>query len=88
MFAVVIANTDRAKEFFALSNVKVGSAYFVLKPEIIGSWAGLRMVSTCEPLLATNMIQNPYLPTSLPSSVSDIILTSSCYLIIILFNLT
>ena len=63
MFALVVENTDRDKEFFALSNVKVGSAYLILKPEIIGSWAGLRMVSTCEPLLATNVIQKPYLFT-------------------------
>jgi hypothetical protein len=70
IFALIVNNVVREKEFLAISNVKIGCAYYVLKPKIIGEWAGIRVIQTCEPLLLTTMVQSPFLPSPFPTSVS------------------
>jgi hypothetical protein len=70
IFALIVGNVVREKDFFALPNVKIGCAYYILKSKVIGEWAGIRVLQTCEPLLLTTMVQSAFLPSPFPSSVS------------------
>jgi hypothetical protein len=49
VFAVVFNMED--KTIFGLSRMTIGSGIVIVKPQLEGEWAGIRIVSTPEPWL-------------------------------------
>ena len=69
MFAVLIDVSDKDRTFFTLSDIRVGISYFVVKPAVAGNWADIRVLTTTEPMLRTNVEINDCFSEPLPKSV-------------------
>lgn len=57
------------KNNFLLSPITVGAGTMVIKPQLIGEWAGMRLVSTLEPLLPFQTNWSEFIPTPFPDNV-------------------
>ena len=69
MFAVIY--NAGGKDIFASSNIIVGHAYIVVKPQLDGEWNNLRILKTGEPLLPeSSFIIHPYFELPFPTVVS------------------
>jgi len=56
---------------FNLSPVVVGGGIIVIKPQLEGEWAGMRVVWSPEPCLPNNANWEPFVPNPIPDTVSD-----------------
>jgi hypothetical protein len=67
VFGVVF--TTEQKHNFMLSPIAVGCGTMIVKPQLVGEWAGMRLVSTLEPLLPWERNWCEFVPTPFPDDV-------------------
>jgi hypothetical protein len=68
VFAVIFNTED--KTIFGLSRMAIGSGIVIVKPQLEGEWAGIRIVSTPEPCLPGRQNWSGFFPDPFPESVS------------------